>query len=484
MNKIFAFFIITGVAATITSCASIPEPIEIEKSAPSETTTLPPVSSTLITTITTTTTPTVFVVPSEGEGLEAVVDLCDLASNSLQCEQECFSNDSTLSECIAEAEEITGTSILENNPTSNSNDDPPTSSTSSGSSTTSSNQPENPELEENTQNVDTVKSGGTSEFLTSYTFSDPRFGTLVTVTVNGPVRSITSNALPNHITGDFPNSGNPNTISKQDLRYEYPTEPTYIGSAANVRTTGVAINGVKFEPGTAETVTCESGEVYRVEALQQTYNLGIDLNNAHVQPTGEYHYHGVSQLLIDAFSSETDLVHVGFAADGFLIYYSKSALHESGYELASTPRTGTNCLASGPTGGNQVSINGSIPDGTYTSDWLHIKADAKLDPCNGITLNGNYQYLMTDTFPYIGRCLNGQISDSETVGGTPPNASPSGSLPAGPPPPDLNFVAQALGVEVGDLMNALGPPPPDLESAANTLGVSLEELRALMGRPG
>jgi hypothetical protein len=78
---------------------------------------------------------------------------------------------------------------------------------------------------------------------------------------------------------------------------------------------GVAVNGVKFEPETAETVACASGESYRVEALQDTDDLGFDFNNAHVQPTGEYHYHGVSQLLAEAADSGDDLVHVGFAAD-------------------------------------------------------------------------------------------------------------------------------------------------------------------------
>ena len=134
------------------------------------------------------------------------------------------------------------------------------------------------------------------------------------------MRSIASNALPNHTTGDFPNSGNPNRISEQDVIHEFTTKPVYTGSSTEVLTTGVAINGVKFEPGTAESVACASGEFYRIEALQETYNLGLDSNNAHVQPTGEYHYHGVSQLLVDAFSTETDLVHIGFAADGFLIY--------------------------------------------------------------------------------------------------------------------------------------------------------------------
>lgn len=49
--------------------------------------------------------------------------------------------------------------------------------------------------------------------------------------------------------------------------------------------------------GTAETVTCTTGGTFRVEAIQDIYDLGLDFNNAHVQPTGEYHYHRASELL-------------------------------------------------------------------------------------------------------------------------------------------------------------------------------------------
>jgi len=88
------------------------------------------------------------------------------------------------------------------------------------------------------------------------------------------------------------------------------------GAQTEVRTTGVAVNGVKFEPGTAETVTCDSGETLRVEALQDINDLGLDFNNAHVQPTGEYHYHGASELLADADSTgDVDVEIDGTAAD-------------------------------------------------------------------------------------------------------------------------------------------------------------------------
>jgi hypothetical protein len=249
-----------------------------------------------------------------------------------------------------------------------------------------------------------------SIYLNSYDLEDKEFGTSVKVTVNNTTRTLISNALPNHKTGAFPNNGNPNTISPQNVTYSYSLNPTYVGLAIEVRTTGVAVNGVKFEPGTAETTTCSSGEILRIEGLQDTYNLGMDFNNAHVQPTGEYHYHGISELMINSYASADDLVHIGFAADGFLIYYSKSGAHTSGYSLSKEFRIGNDCtLLFGPGGGRDIIINGTTPDGTYTSDWIYTQSSGNLDSCNGTTINGQYLYLITDSFPYISRCLNGKI---------------------------------------------------------------------------
>jgi hypothetical protein len=315
-----------------------------------------------------------------------------------------------------------------------------------------------------------------SEYLGSYTLGDEEFGTMVTVAVDGSIRTINSNALPDHETGDFPNSGNPNTISEQDVSYGFTTEPTYTGAATGVRTTGVAVNGVKFEPGTAENVTCGTGDTFRVEALQDIYDLGFDFNNAHVQPTGEYHYHGVSQLLVEAYEHDEDLVHVGFAADGFLMYYSKSGAYESGYELATKDRTGTDCVLSLPPG-DAVNIDGTSPDGTYTSDWVYKDGGGALDSCNGITIGGEYLYVITDDYPYVGRCLNGEVS----AGAGGPDGGPGEGGPGGPP--DLTEAAEALGVTVAELKAALGPPPPDIAGAAATLRVDVEFLRELIGRP-
>ncbi len=268
-----------------------------------------------------------------------------------------------------------------------------------------------------------------SSYLGSYTLDDTQFGTRVTTTVEGGVRTIVTNALPDTETGTFPNEGNPNSITEQDNTYVFTAEPTFVGEATPVRTTGVAINGVKFEPGTAETITCDSGEVYRIEALQDDYNLGLDFNNAHVQPDGEYHYHGVSELMVEVFDAGEDLVHVGFAADGHLIYYSLSGAYKPSYQLTTAPRTGTGCVGSGALGGVSIDdLEGTTPDGTFTSDYVFDASAGDLDECNGITVDGEYRYLITDAYPYVGRSLNGEVN--EEPGGPPPDGAPPGGAGA------------------------------------------------------
>ena len=258
-----------------------------------------------------------------------------------------------------------------------------------------------------------------------YTISDTTFGTETIVTVSNGIRTIKTNALPDHETGEFPNSGNPNAISEQSLTYEYTTNPVNTGMIKTVSIPGVAVNGVKFEPGTAETVTCETGEVYRVEGLQDAFDLGMDFNNAHVQPTGAYHYHGLSELLAETHNtSNGQLTHVGFAADGYLIYISAMGEYSPSYQLLTDRRSGSNCLMSlgNRAQSTDIIIEGTAPDGTYTSDWGYVDGLGDLDECNGTIINGQYAYIVTATFPYISRCLKGEFSEIlRPIGNAPPS---------------------------------------------------------------
>ena len=59
-----------------------------------------------------------------------------------------------------------------------------------------------------------------------------------------------------------------------------------------------------------------------MQALQDFVELGIDFNNAHVQPTGEYHFHGLAPASaytsVELVDESQDIVHAGIY---FLVSY-------------------------------------------------------------------------------------------------------------------------------------------------------------------
>ncbi len=237
-------------------------------------------------------------------------------------------------------------------------------------------------------------------------------------TCAGTIRTLLSNGIPNHATGTFPTIGNPNTISVQNIRFTATTAPRLTAIASNLTITGYARNGVKFEPSTAQTCTtncANNGQdntgTWRIEALGQTYfRFGTDQNNAHVQPNGEYHYHGMPEGLITTSSA---MILVGFAADGFPIYA------RYGYTNASNAGSGLKTLTSSyrlkttlDTGRPATTIAAA---GTFTQDYEYVEGLGDLDQCNGrvgVTPEfpaGIYYYAITDAYPYISRCVKGAL---------------------------------------------------------------------------
>ena len=89
------------------SCTSPNNEVPIE--APT-TTTEEPTTTTEEPTTTTTSQPvettTTYQPPNEGEEFELILELCGLASNSVQCEQECFYSQPNFEGCVAESVEI------------------------------------------------------------------------------------------------------------------------------------------------------------------------------------------------------------------------------------------------------------------------------------------------------------------------------------------------------------------------------------------
>lgn len=148
----------------------------------------------------------------------------------------------------------------------------------------------------------------------------------------------------------------------------------------------MAVNGVVFDPNTDEFWKNDRRSDWMIEALSGARPLGIDQSNAHVQPNGAYHYHGVPTGLIQALGGRTPVL-IGWAADGFPIYADERL--RSSWPLKAQ-RDG------GP---------GGRPDGTYVLDWEFAAGTGDLDQCNGRQgptaefPQGTYYFVVTANFP-------------------------------------------------------------------------------------
>ena len=268
----------------------------------------------------------------------------------------------------------------------------------------------------------------------------------VTITVEGARRVIRANGIPDHDTGPFPNSGNPNRIAPQSYRFEVPAQPKPASQTTplGLFNFGIAVDGVPFDPGAAEWFEGRRGSKWQYAALSGAVRLGLDANYAHVQPTGAYHYHGLPTLLLTKLKV-SDAAHsplIGWAADGFPIYarygYATAKDAKSGIkDLRSSYRvkSGDRPSGSGDPGGRY--------DGTFLADYEYVSALGDLDECNGRRTvtpefpDGTYAYFLTANWPVIPRCFRGAPSRSFTEergpqGRRPPHRHPHGG---GSPPP-------------------------------------------------
>ena len=277
----------------------------------------------------------------------------------------------------------------------------------------------------------------------------------VKITSRGNYRYITSNGIPDHKTGRFPNRNNPNSISEQNHSYRVPLKPkkARVMTRVSLSVFGVAVNGVPFDPGAAEFWQNNRTSGWQYEALSGKINLGMDSSNAHVQPGGKYHYHGFPMGLVKKLGGENRMPLIGYAADGFPIYTpwayddprdakSKLRVMRPSFKVKKGTRSG------GP---------GEKYDGTFVQDYEYVKGSGDLDQCNGrfgVTPeypDGTYHYFITQEFPFISRNFRGTPDSSFMKrgpgGGAPgrgrhpggggrlPRPPPGGPPPGGPPPP-------------------------------------------------
>ncbi len=259
----------------------------------------------------------------------------------------------------------------------------------------------------------------------------------VSISTENGVRVIRSNGLPDHQPGQFPRRGNPNSISAQDYALHIPMEPVVAATptASGHAFFGVAINGVPFEPGTAEFWNFDPGSGWKYEAMSGKIDLGLDEHNAHVQPTGAYHYHGLPTGLCARLGGDDGkkMLLLGYAADGFPIY---SAFDHADSKDASSPLRRMKSSYQ-VRKGNRSGGPGGAFDGTFTEDYEFVSGSGDLDECNGrigVTPefpNGIYHYCITAEFPQLSRFWKGVPDSSFQKKGPPPGRSGPGKGPPG-----------------------------------------------------
>jgi len=299
-------------------------------------------------------------------------------------------------------------------------------------------------------------------------------------------RILHGNGIPNHEVGTFPNSNCPNTISEQTINQTFTLCPSIVSETGEpvggpAGAIAYAINSVKFDPATAgrcnDEGICSLAEgqgQWNIEALgHETFDFGDDMNHAHVQPSGEYHYHGMPELLIDFLGDNQGMTLVGWASDGFPVYarYAYSIANDfnseiivlqSSWRLKEEPDEGRpdtlTALVGGP-GQGTTYPNIPIPMGAFTQDFEYEENYGDLDECNGrigVTPEfpeGIYYYMVTDEFPFFSRCLKGDfvgggpgIVDCEDV---PPGAPCCGDGICGGPETENNCPADCASGDIG-----------------------------------
>ena len=240
------------------------------------------------------------------------------------------------------------------------------------------------------------------------------------IKIEGDKRIIKSNGIPNHEVGRFPNRGNPNGIQAQNYRYEVSLRPKVARDAVVLlrQPFGIALNGVLFDPGTAEFFQRDRNSKWNYEALSGAVKLGLDQNHAHVQPNGAYHYHGLPTKLFEMLSGgEQNMTLIGWAADGFPIYglYGTKDPLDAGSEIVELKSSYQIKAGSRPTGSD--SPKGDY-DGSFTIDYEYVASSGDLDECGGrfgVTpefTQGTYYYVLTEDYPFIPRMFKGEPDPS------------------------------------------------------------------------
>jgi YHYH protein len=221
-------------------------------------------------------------------------------------------------------------------------------------------------------------------------------------------RYIVGNGLPNHAIDLLLNPNGSNLVRPQQYFFRVPIDPRLAEQITEIHRQpfGVAINGVPFDPESAEFWNGDRHSGWQYEAMSVP---GLDRNNGHTRSNGAYHYHGLPVGLMIRLLGSSQVLLIGYAADGFPIYGQHDACSPGSIEnlfrkVHPSYRLKKGQRLSGPRGEY---------DGTFVQDYEYVEAAGDLDRCNGhfgVTPeypDGIYHYHITEEFPFISRYFRG-----------------------------------------------------------------------------
>ena len=253
----------------------------------------------------------------------------------------------------------------------------------------------------------------------------------VVITAEATSCSLDSNSIPNHDFNDMTASF-AEDAAEINRSFTITRNPTFSATTTVLSQSvynAVMLNGVVldllsagcYKPSSTDPLPDPDGNVpigcdasavpWLLDPLFAGNTFGTDIHNAHVQPDGTYHYHGNPIAMFDDSPDVNGSPVIGFAADGFPVYGAyfddggtvRKAL--SSYDLIGAP-----ALTARPA--QDATNPGGNYDGTYVQDYVYTANSGDLDECNGMTVNGQYAYYVTDAYPWVMSCFKGLPDNS------------------------------------------------------------------------
>ena len=207
--------------------------------------------------------------------------------------------------------------------------------------------------------------------------------------------------------------------------------PTSIG----LTPAAILLNGVKWEANPAACFGEGRGEPGRERIgcgprfvdHPWRYNIGSPLNrfqfdayHAHVQGQGMYHYHATPRVLYSTDAQTFDDADcatagpspvIGFALDGFPLFGPCIADAEdtvraaqASYRLREGERLPVEWYETPYVAGV---VETTTYNGQFSGDFEYVAGLGDLDACNGMMVDGQYGYYVTEGFPYAIGCFSG-----------------------------------------------------------------------------